>query len=384
MAGQPVMEKASPNVAAVVLTYNERERIGDCLTTLTWAGEMVIVDSGSGDGTADLAIGFGATVLEREFVNFADQRNFALDNVEATWILFVDADELVTQELANEIKDRVGTEGHAGYWLPRRNRILGGWLRATGWHPDRQLRLLRRADARYVDDRPVHETVKLDGSAGIMKAGLRHEGPSTAGEFRRKQSLYLELAVRGCGFAVSGRGPQPDDSGVAGVSAPLRDLARLPGWLARSGSKPADGGARISGLPEAACAFLRFRVTPRLDLSAVIVSYNVRERLRVCLDSVRTAGRGSGLEIETVVVDNMSTDSSAEMVETEFPDIALLRNGRNEGYGAACNRGAAASTGSVLLFLNADVELTEGSVRELRDAVGGGRRRPRGTDAGRA
>ena len=112
-------------------------------------------------------------------------------------------------------------------------------------------------------------------------------------------------------------------------------------------------------------------MTPRLDLSAVIVSYNVRERLRVCLDSVRTAGRGSGLEIETVVVDNMSTDSSAEMVETEFPDIALLRNGRNEGYGAACNRGAAASTGSVLLFLNADVELTEGSVRELRDAVWG-------------
>ena len=191
------MEKASPNVAAVVLTYNERDRIGDCLATLTWADEMVIVDSGSGDGTADLAIGFGATVLEREFVNFADQRNFALDNVEATWILFVDADELVTQELANEIKDRVGTEGHAGYWLPRRNRILGGWLRATGWHPDRQLRLLWRADARYVDDRPVHETVKLDGSAGIMKAGLRHEGPSTAGEFRRKQSLYLELAVEG-------------------------------------------------------------------------------------------------------------------------------------------------------------------------------------------
>ena len=191
------MKGDSQDIAAVVLTYNERERIGNCLTSLTWADEMVVVDSGSEDGTAELAVDLGAAVLKRDFVNFADQRNFALESVEAAWVLFVDADEQVTPELATEIRDRVGTEGHVGYWLPRRNRILGGWLQATGWHPDRQLRLLRRGDARYVDDRPVHETVKLDGSAGIMKAELLHEGLPTVGEFRRKQRLYLPLAAEG-------------------------------------------------------------------------------------------------------------------------------------------------------------------------------------------
>ncbi len=191
------MNRGSLEIAAVVLTYNERECISKCLTTLTWADEMVVVDSGSDDGTAELAVELGAVVLQRDFVNFADQRNFALGNVEATWVLFVDADEQVTPELASEIRDRVGTEGHMGYWLPRRNRILGGWLRATGWYPDRQLRLLRRGDARYVDDRPVHETVKLDGSAGIMKEELRHDGPPTIGEFRRKQRLYLPPAAEG-------------------------------------------------------------------------------------------------------------------------------------------------------------------------------------------
>jgi len=101
----------------------------------------------------------------------------------------------------------------------------------------------------------------------------------------------------------------------------------------------------------------------------VIVSYNVRERLRACLRSVRSASSGAGLEVETVVVDNASTDGSADMVEADFTDAGLLRNRLNEGYGAACNRGAAASTGTVLLFLNADVELGEGPVRKLWEAV---------------
>lgn len=106
-------------------------------------------------------------------------------------------------------------------------------------------------------------------------------------------------------------------------------------------------------------------------MSIVIVSYNVKDRLRACLDSVRKASGESGLSVETVVVDNASGDGSADMVEAEFPGTAVLRSRDNEGYGTACNRGAAASTGAVLLFLNADVELLEGSVRELWEALQG-------------
>ncbi len=112
-------------------------------------------------------------------------------------------------------------------------------------------------------------------------------------------------------------------------------------------------------------------MTSTLDLSIVIVSYNVKERLRACLDSARAAGGEAGLDVEILVVDNASADGSADIVEADFTDVAVVRNKVNEGYGAACNSGAAASTGSVLLFLNADVELKVGSVRELWGTVQG-------------
>ena len=105
----------------------------------------------------------GAEVIGRAFSDFAEQRNHALAEVEAQWILFVDADEQITAELAAEIRQCAGREEFVAYAFPRRNRILGGWLRATGWYPDRQTRLLRRGSCRYAGDRPVHEVVEADG-----------------------------------------------------------------------------------------------------------------------------------------------------------------------------------------------------------------------------
>jgi GT2 family glycosyltransferase len=106
-----------------------------------------------------------------------------------------------------------------------------------------------------------------------------------------------------------------------------------------------------------------------MDVSLVIVSYNVREPLRACLASAALAVAESGLQAETIVVDNASTDGSAAMVEAEFGGVTLLRSAVNEGYGAACNRGAGASGGKILVFLNADVELAGGALRELVAAL---------------
>lgn len=184
-------------IAAVVLTYNERQHIQECLSCLTWADAVVVVDSGSDDGTRQLAMDVGATVFEHQFANFAAQRNFALQNVKANWVLFVDADERVSEALATEIRQLLQNARYSGYWLPRRNRIFGNWLRATGWNPDLQLRLLQRNDAHYVADRPVHETVELRGAAGIMETELIHEGPVTIREFRSKQQLYVPLGIEG-------------------------------------------------------------------------------------------------------------------------------------------------------------------------------------------
>ncbi len=191
------MTAEAPEIAAVVLTYNEAGRIGACLETLRWADRMLVLDSESQDGTPEAARAAGADVIDRAFKDFAEQRNHALAEVEADWVLFVDADEQITPELATEIRQRAGREEFVAYAIPRRNRILGGWLQATGWYPDRQTRLLRRGNCRYAGDRPVHEVVEADGPIGALQNEMRHAGADSVGEFRERQRRYAALAAEG-------------------------------------------------------------------------------------------------------------------------------------------------------------------------------------------
>lgn len=108
-----------------------------------------------------------------------------------------------------------------------------------------------------------------------------------------------------------------------------------------------------------------------MDVSFIVVSYNVQASLRSCLRSVLAATADSGLHTEIAVVDNASADGSAAMVESDFGDVTLLMNIENEGYGAACNRGSGVSAGEVLIFLNADAELTGRALRELHASLTG-------------
>lgn len=186
-----------PVVAAVVLTHNERHRLPACLGSLAWADRVLVIDSLSDDDTVPAAREHGAEVLSRAFTNFADQRNFALNAVDAEWILFVDADERVSEELILEIRRRAGREAFVAYAIPRRNHLLGATMRATGWYPDFQTRLLRRGSCRYALDRPVHETVETDGPLGTLRSEILHAGPATVAAFRARQRRYLSLAAEG-------------------------------------------------------------------------------------------------------------------------------------------------------------------------------------------
>lgn len=179
-------------VTAVVLTLNEAEHLPDCLKSLDWVGDLLVVDSGSADGTAEIAAASGARVVTYQFHNFAEQRNFALGLVTTPWVLFVDADERVPPELAAEIR-RATTAGYVGYWIPRRNLILGRWVRGGGWWPDYQLRLFRVGFGRYDPDRPVHEVVRVDGPVGRLENPLLHINYTTVGEVFAKQARYARL-----------------------------------------------------------------------------------------------------------------------------------------------------------------------------------------------
>ena len=184
---------SSPQITAVVLTKDEARHIRDCLASVAWADQRLVVDSGSHDGTQGLVMVAGARLVERPWKNYADQRNAALDRVTTPWTLFVDADERVTPALADEIRQVIGRDDAAapvGYWIPRHNYIFGRLTRGGGWWPDHQLRLMRTHRARYDPDRPVHELVQLDGLAGTLNQPFIHLNYDSLEQFRRKQTVY--------------------------------------------------------------------------------------------------------------------------------------------------------------------------------------------------
>lgn len=184
------------NLAAVVLTKNEERHIGECLGSLRWADECLVFDDFSSDSTVEIARARGARVVQHPFENFAAQRNAALRAVEAKWVLFVDADERATPDLASEVGRVIayeGTEARSGWWVPRHNYMLGHRMRGGGWFPDYQLRLLVRDRAHYDPARPVHEIVILDGEAGYLENVLIHYNYDSVGQFRQKTCRYAEF-----------------------------------------------------------------------------------------------------------------------------------------------------------------------------------------------
>ena len=177
------------NVTAVVLTLNEERNVEACLASLAWADRMVVFDSFSTDRTVDLARAAGAEVIQHPFENYAQQHNAALDQVEADWIFFVDADERATPELAEEVRAvTAGRHEQVAWAMPRHNYIFGRLTLRAGWYPDYQTRLLLRG--RVYWERPVHEVAVLDGPRGYLERPLIHYNYADLADFVDRQERY--------------------------------------------------------------------------------------------------------------------------------------------------------------------------------------------------
>lgn len=227
-------------LSAVVLTRNEERNIEECLRSLTWADALLVVDSNSTDRTVELARGAGAGVEQRAFVNYADQRNAALELANSDWVFFVDADERATPELASEVRSAVDSLSIVGWWVPRRNMIWGKWIQHAGWYPDYQLRLLKRGSARYDLARPVHEVVILDGQEGWLNNPLIHHNYETVGQFLRKQDAYATFEAR----ILREKGIRPRPHSL--VLQPLREFWRR--YVSLQGYKDGGHGLALSCL----------------------------------------------------------------------------------------------------------------------------------------
>jgi glycosyltransferase involved in cell wall biosynthesis len=194
------------SIAAIVITKDEERNIAACLECLKWVDEVIVVDAESSDRTVELAKAYTPKVFVRTWPGYGPQKNFAMAQATADWILIVDADERVSDELRAEIlkmlrKHPSPLEGEGGgegespvaYRIPRRNFYYGCWIRGAGQYPDPQLRLVRRGRGRY-NNLPVHEHLEVDGPIGELHGHLDHHTHPTVLAHELKIERYSTLA----------------------------------------------------------------------------------------------------------------------------------------------------------------------------------------------
>jgi glycosyltransferase involved in cell wall biosynthesis len=161
-------------LTVIVPTGDRADVIADCLRSVAWADELMVVDSFSSDGTLEIARRYADRVLRHAYVNSALQKNWAIPQAAHRWVMIVDTDERVPQALREEIEGVLQEPGdHAGYRIPRVNLVLGEPVRGASYYPDYQIRLFRRDRARY-QLRQVHAHVLLDGPCGTLVSPLLH------------------------------------------------------------------------------------------------------------------------------------------------------------------------------------------------------------------
>lgn len=185
-------------LSALIITYNEMGYIERCIDSVSFADEILVVDSYSTDGTYEyLREHPKVRVIQNPFENFTAQKSFTLGQATHDWVLFLDADEVVGEALQREILETIDLpDAHQAYWFYRKFMFQDRPLRFSGWQTDKNHRLFRRSKAHFSDRRIVHETLEVDGTSGILKERLVHYCYKDYGDYKGKMLRYGQLKAK--------------------------------------------------------------------------------------------------------------------------------------------------------------------------------------------
>lgn len=183
-------------LSVVVSAYNGEKTIEKCLDSVKKiADEIIVVDNSSTDNTFKLAEKYTSKIFKQQNNPLAIDllKNLGFEKAKGEWILCIDQDEMVTEELGKEILETIRKVDLAvnGFFIPRKNFIFGKWIKYAGWYPDHQLRLFRRGKGRY-QEKHVHEQIKIEGKAEYLKNNIIHNNYQTVDQFIKKTSVYAK------------------------------------------------------------------------------------------------------------------------------------------------------------------------------------------------
>lgn len=186
------------SVTACIVAFNEEDRIADCIRSVSFCDEVVVVDSHSSDRTREIARELGAKVIERDWPGYGAQKEFATRVARHDWILSLDADERATPKLRDEILalERDGFRGRVGWRMPRLTAWQGRWIRHGTWYPDRQLRLFDRREGHWGGYNP-HDRWETKGPVGKLRGDILHHTYRSLEDHLRTIDRYTEIMAQG-------------------------------------------------------------------------------------------------------------------------------------------------------------------------------------------
>ncbi|AWX43408.1 putative glycosyltransferase [Flagellimonas maritima] len=192
------LSNSKQKLSALIITYNEMGYIERCIDSISFADEIIVVDSFSTDGTYEYLKKLpNVKVIQNPFENFTAQKSFTLKQATNDWILFVDADEVVNNKLENEIIETINSpKACEAYWFYRKFMFQNKPLNFSGWQTDKNHRLFRKSKARFTDKKIVHETLEVDGTSCILKEKLTHYCYKDYNDYKGKMLRYGQLKAK--------------------------------------------------------------------------------------------------------------------------------------------------------------------------------------------
>ncbi|MFK7779343.1 MAG: glycosyltransferase family 2 protein [Gimesia sp.] len=184
------------SLSVIIIVKNEEASIRECLASIVWADEIIVLDSGSTDQTIAICKEYTDKVHETDWPGFGPQKNRALQYATKEWVLSIDADERISYDLQTELKRIIQVHGrHDAYTMPRRSNYCGRYMKHSGWWPDHVVRLFRRGKAQFSDDL-VHERILVSGNTGKLREPIIHESLLTLEQILNTMNSYSSVGAK--------------------------------------------------------------------------------------------------------------------------------------------------------------------------------------------